>query len=132
MVENNEKPIKEGQTFEVRYPFVKEVIQVPHFNPDGIPSEHTESWRPGVLMEDTKPYGQPEAYAHAEGEMILEVVSTHKPGRFRERVFFIRQWRDPDGKTFGQTRLRMTTVGAFRNMTRGYRYRYDIEALANG
>ena len=52
------------------------------------------------------------------------MVSTHKPGAFPTRVFYTRKWIDPQGKTFGKDALRVTTLGYFRTLTKGYRYRH--------
>ena len=63
-------------------------------------------------------------FADATGEMILTVVSTHKLGA-AERVFYTRQWRDPDGKVFGaDSKLRITSSAGFTMLTRGY---HDFE-----
>lgn len=48
-----------------------------------------------------------------EGLEVRLVVSVHKPGRFPPRVFYTRQWQDPDGQQFGKPGLRMTTHQAF-------------------
>jgi hypothetical protein len=41
-------------------------------------------------------------------------------------VFYVRKWEDPDGRQFGKGALRMTTLGAFRQLLSGYRFPYTI------
>ena len=115
-------PIKVGSTYRVKFPFVAESHAV--FGDEApVPDE---TWRPGVRWEQCSPEDF-EAVAEAEGEMILTVVDTHKPGRYPERVFYTRKWIDPDGKEFGDERLRITTTGTFRRRATGYYHKYRIE-----
>lgn len=111
-----------GQVIEVpNYPFVRE--QFISFEPNG-ESFSDEGWRPGCRIENDGPYGEGSYYADETGAMILTVVSLHKPGRYPTRVFFTRQWRDPDGKVFGVQKLRVTTEQAFKRMAKGYRHEF--------
>jgi hypothetical protein len=117
-----------GAVFCVPYPFVVETYEEPIADEDGFGSVERKTWRPGVRFEPCGQYGEcTDCVADAMGVMELRVVSTHKPGRYPERVFYVRTWRDPDGKPFGKLKLRMTTVGAFRTLRSGYRHR--IESL---
>lgn len=116
--------ITAGSVFVVEYPFYREKVRL--FDGEG-PYE-TMSWRPGIYYEQTSPYGDGEAFAHAVGRQTLTVISTHKPGKYPERVFFTRSWTDPDGKSFGKTKLRITTAGAFRTLSNGFRVEYKIAA----
>jgi hypothetical protein len=59
--------------------------------------------------------------------MILTVVETFKPGRFPTRVFYTRQFIDPDGKTFGKSRLHIVTLEKFRRISAKYRLPYDVD-----
>lgn len=113
----------EGEVHRIAYPMVVEPVQL--LGDDG-PYE-TKSWRPGVRYELYSPYGGSTACADGVGQMVLQVVSTHKPGRYPERVFYIRQWVDPLGKTFGKKKLRITTSQAFMSMLKGFRYEYEVE-----
>ena len=61
------------------------------------------------------------------GSMVLTVVDVFKPGRYPARVFYTRQWIDPDGKVFGKSALRMTTVSAFLRRTRGYMHDFYLD-----
>ena len=74
------------------------------------------SWIPGVEFIGN------EAVCDGAGEMVCDVISIHKPGKYPERIFYVRRWKDPDGKEFGKNKLRITTMGAFKSMIRGYRY----------
>lgn len=83
-----------------------------------------QSWRPGVRWVQV--YDDSEAEAEGIGAMLLTVIDVHKPGRFPARVFFTRQWRDPDGKVFGKGGLRITTVPAFLRRTKGYMHEFEL------
>ena len=115
--------ICEGSEHRVPYPMVLEPVEL--IGDDG--PYQTKSWRPGVCYVQQCPYGDPAASADGVGWMVLHVVSVHKPGKYPERVFFIRTWIDPDGQAFGKTKLRMTTTQAFRAMAKGFRYEYEVE-----
>lgn len=106
------------------YPFVRDAC--PIFDEDGV-SEGV-SWRPGTRTNVIATYYEERVRLEADGvgEILLTEVSRHKPGRYPERVFFTRQWRDPDGRIFGKTKLRMTTAHAFDRLKRGYAYPYDM------
>ena len=120
-------PLIEGSEHAVAYPFILESVDI--FEDDGEGGARpvkSFSWRPGTNME---PNGSGEEYyqtAHGMGSQILTVVSTHKPGKYPERVFFTRQWRDPTGKIFGKAKLRVTTSAAFRALLRGFRYPFEV------
>jgi hypothetical protein len=115
-----------GEVFRVRYPFVRETVTL--CGDEGY--YETVSWRPGVSIEACGYYGDDtDIVAHGEGEMILTVVDTFKPGRFPRRVFYTRQFVSPDGHAFGKAGLRMTTVDAFRRRAAGYQLEYDVEDM---
>ncbi len=114
----------EGEAFHVKYPFIKGWFEPLESDGDGVGKNVLKGWRPGI---DATPDEGGTLFAHGEGHMVLTVVSTHKPGKYPERVFYVRQWTDPDGKTFGKRGLRMTTVYAFRNLLNGYRYSYELQ-----
>jgi hypothetical protein len=121
--------MKAGDVFDVKYPFVRCEVDV--F--DGVNSfVPTKSWRPGCEPycdeSDHGHYREPgtEWVAHAYGSMILEVIDLHKPGKYPERVFYIRQWKAPNGVVFGKGQLRITTKAAFKRLCAGYRHEVDI------
>lgn len=111
--------IEPGQTFAVRYPFCLEDFTVQDF--DG--AYTVQSWRPGVRRIENV---REEWVADGEGQQLLTVVSTHKPGTYQERVFYTRQWADPDGKIFGKTRLMHCTMRKFCGLIHAYRYAYAL------
>ena len=116
-----------GQVIEVRnYPFVREQFITHEL--DG-QSFSDEGWRPGCIAEADWPYGEASFYADEVGSMILTVVSLHKPGRYPVRVFFTRQWRDPDGKVFGSKKLRVATKQTFDRLTKGYRHDFETVGI---
>lgn len=117
-------PIKPGTVVEVRHPFIRATYS--GLDEDG-PFE-TKCWSPGVRDEWCAP-DDSVMVADGDGAQRLTVVSVHKPGRFPTRIFYTRQWVDPDGRVFGKGRLHIKTVGAFRQMVRGYRHDYRIATV---
>lgn len=121
-----QQPIMPGIVFEVDpFPFVRHTASVP--DADG-EFEDVECWKPGTRYETRLGgYGEPDTYTVADGvgALRLTVVSVHTPPGFPQRVFYLRTWRDPDGKTFGRRRLLMTTTQAFRRRTRGYLHDFE-------
>jgi hypothetical protein len=118
-----------GAVFRSPYPFVRTT----HTEFDGDGYSEVRTWKPGVEMEQV--YIPPddcdtECVAEGVGEIILTVVSVHKPGRYPTRVFFTRRWRDPGGKEFGKNACRVATVEKFRRLSRGYYHEYVIRPLA--
>lgn len=111
--------IQPGEVFVLSYPFIRGF----YFEDDKSP---TPTWQPGVWPEMSRDWEE-ELVADGVGEMHLRVVSTHKPGRYPERVFYIRQWRDPDGRVFGTTALKIASVHKFRRLTAGYAFPYRLQ-----
>jgi hypothetical protein len=110
---------------EIPYPFVLEDVALPPDDPEGNDYRTVKSWRPGVRFE---PCGPDDTYAVADGvgAMILREISRHRPGRYPTRVFFTRQWRSPDGKSFGKGRLHVMSAQHFSRLCNGYRYGYVV------
>jgi hypothetical protein len=115
-----------GQRFEFPYPFARDTY-IAHDGDEETGPTITEvpTWKVGVRHAD-KGEGDVESIADGLGTCVLTVVSLHKPGKYPERVFFTRTWVTPEGKAFGKTKCRMTTVGAFRSLTYGYRHPYVL------
>lgn len=114
-----------GDVFRVRYPFVRCEVDTPDDDPEGVGYVRIISWTPGVEFVDKPPTGEDnEAVCDGEGEMVLTVVDTHRPGKFPTRVFFTRAWVDPDGKTFGKSGLHIMTAQAFKRRAAGYMHEY--------
>lgn len=115
--------IEIGDTYNVPFPMVR--FTESHETFGGQVTVH-EGWRPGVEWDSTDEGGR-EAWADAKGSMVLTVIDRHKlPGKYAERVFYLRHWIDPEGREFGIKKLRITTVQNFRNLARGYRYEYEL------
>lgn len=109
--------IEIGKTFTVEnYPFVLD--EVTAMDVDGVAS--FTSWRPGSRYVVVGPEGEADAVYDGLGRQHLTVVSTHKPGRYPERIFYTRQWEDPDGKIFGKLSLRIAAKSKFMRLCRGY------------
>jgi len=105
------------ETFTVEYPFIRCIGS--EWGEDG--TVYFLSWRPGIDYRMIGYHGDDsEEYANAMGKMHLTVVSTHKPGRYPERVFYTRQWESPDGKRFGKAGLKIATTYKFKRLCRGY------------
>lgn len=111
-----------GKTIEVPFPFYRSGWG--HFGETKQPT-----WIPGALLESDDYDAVMNGIARADGMgvMRIEIVSRHKPGKYPERIFYVRQWVDPAGKVFGNTRLRITTLSGFSYRLRGYREAYRIE-----
>ena len=112
-----------GQTIEVpNYPFVRFVFR--GCDNDGPFSD--DGWRPGCEKDVEE--GGVDYAADGLGAMLLEVVQVVKlPGGFAPRVFYVRRWRDPDGKVFGKRRCRVTTTSAFAKLMKGYRHDFYLD-----
>lgn len=111
-----------GSVFEVAHPFSRDTF-VEH---DEGGFHEVKTWRPGVRDSFVHP-DDFEAVADAMGTQILTVVSIHKPGgKYRERVFYTRRWRDPNGKEFGKGGLRMMGIQAFRARLAGYSVEFRL------
>ena len=119
--------IEAGEIFSHPYPFFR--CKTVDYSKLDIPNQpKTESWRPGTYWKQDA-NGEADCLADGVGERIFEIVSIHKPGKYPTRVFYLQRWKDPDGKEFERKRnpLRITSVGNFRVMLKGYRYSYDVE-----
>lgn len=112
--------IAPGAVLCVRHPFVRDVYRAPDPDVGDAPC-----WRPGTRGEAVAPDDSREV-ADADGAQIITVVDVHKPGKYPARVFYVRRWRDPDGKEFGSGALRIKTLQAFRRLARGYRFEYEV------
>lgn len=121
-------PPEAGDVFEVPYPFVRDEYTQAEYDPDGAHlAKPSPTWKPGIRHE-LRGYegGYDIALADGQGAQLLTVVSRHKPGKYPERVFYTRKWRDPDGKEFGKPELRITSMVAWRAKISGYRHPYEL------
>lgn len=107
-----------GTEFKVPYPF----ILTTGYECDEEGPSYFPSWKPGTEEIPAGPEGSEMVY-HGVGSMVLTVVATFKPKGWPTRVFYTRKWIDPQGRTFGKNGLRITTLGYFNQMKRGFRYR---------
>lgn len=118
-----------GKTYEREWPFLREKVELVYWDIVD-PSEDYETWKPGFEMEQQAPYGDSWPVAHGMGAELFTVVSTHKPGpKYPTRVFYIRQWRDPDGKVFGQRSLRQCVAWAFRKKLETPQHLWELEIV---
>lgn len=124
--------MSEPEVYEVRYPFVRSTYHELDGDESGFGYVEVPTWKPGIRTEG----GTDNLYrewtrheADGVGLMRLTVVSRHTPSsRYRERVFFTREWVDPDGRTFGKKQLRVLGAAAFRRIATSFRVEYEIAA----
>ena len=105
-----------GRTYEIPHPFIRATYHAQ--DEDGPYTLPT--WRPGTRKE------RYESLADGVGHQLLTLVSLHKPGKYPERAFYTRRWRDPDGKCFGKPCLRMCTATKCRRLIAGYAYQFTL------
>lgn len=120
------EPIEIGRVYVGHCPFYRETVDLWTGDSGEGDWGPVEVWRPGVEWERDD-NGDADACAGGVGAILLTVVSVHKPGKYPTRVFYTRQWRDPDGKVFGKTNLRVTTQDAFRRMAKGWRHDFYLD-----
>lgn len=115
--------IEPGKTYTVAgYPFSRSEFQ--EYDGEGVSTRHC--WRPGCET-DIDDRGRSDLVAEGVGAALLTVVDVHRPGKFPARVFFTRQWRDPEGNVFGKGALHITTKANFTRLLRGYRHTFYID-----
>lgn len=120
-----------SEVITVPFPFVRTTYTP--WNPDDLPTAGpplvVDSWRPGTETLDA--YGWDAlTVADGIGQIELTVVGRYTPPGYRERVFFTRQWIDPDGRRFGKRKLRVAGAVAFASMAQGYRYPFELRLEA--
>lgn len=111
--------LEPGMVIEVRHPFIRSTYTVMEEDCD----YEIPCWCPGTKRRDGGAFTD---QADGEGQQILTVVSLHTPGTYPERVFYTRQWRDPDGKVFGKRALQSCSRRKFATMCHAYRYPYCV------
>lgn len=112
--------LEPGRVFDNPYPFSRELKTL--LDEDGY--HETITWVPGVRFIVVYPGDDTEDICDGLGRQVLTIVSTHKPGRFPERVFYQRYWVTPEGRKFGKPRCHIATAQKFRRLTRGYGHRF--------
>ncbi len=83
-----------------------------------------KSWRPGIRWIPVSP-DDSEPDSDGEGVEVRTIASYVEIAGEVPRILYRRHWVDPDGKVFGNPKMRMTTPSAFSawiNDTAGYRY----------
>lgn len=114
-----------GEQYRVKYPFTLETFHIFDFV-EGQPVPD-ERYRPGCSTEQHEDGGEGERFASGEGEMIMEVIDIHKPGKYPARVFYTRRYIDPEGNEFGSGRLQVATKSTFRRRAHGYYHDYIVD-----
>jgi hypothetical protein len=106
-----------GAHIENPYPFVRQT------QPGGDCQDAKDLyWRPGVKPDERRQ----EYVADGTGAQILTIVGKYKPDGYQERVFYRRQWRDPDGKVFGKRGVLVSAATHFAVIAKGYRYQVAV------
>jgi hypothetical protein len=117
------QPLVAGEQFVVApYPFIRSSVTL--CGEEG--PYAVQGWRPGTLRpESFSGLGDP--VAHGEGKQRLTVVTVCPlPGRYQDRVFYLREWEDPDGKVFGKKQVRICGIQKFAKILSGYGYPYAL------
>ena len=122
---------EQGQVFKVECPFLRtahdDFCSDPEINRW---PEKVLGWRPGNIWHE-EGYGESYAEAHGMGYCVYTVIDTHKlPPPYRERVFYLRSWIDPDGRCFGKKDVKITTPQALHYKINKWKSRtYDVEIV---
>ena len=117
-----------AEVYVAKFPFLRSTFTRFTYDGEAPGEEQVPCWKPGVDWQQWSEEGA-EPFADGVGEVILTVISRHKPGaKYPERVFYTRQWRDPDGVVFGKRKLMMTTVKAFERKKLGFwlKSKFDV------
>lgn len=120
---------KAGDRYERPYPFSRDTYSAFDDGEDGGGMTDVSTWKVGPKNE-ADGAGDCLSMADAFGTMVLTVVSVHKPGKYPTRVFFTRTWITPEGKPFGKTKCRMTTMPTFTTLTQGYRHAFVLRGCS--
>lgn len=122
-------PLVAGEVYEIRFPFKRGKYE-PYPDYEDPASGGTfcaatdramvETWVPG--WDEGETYYGPRHWCEGWGAEIRTVIGVFQPGRYPERCFYVRRWRDPDGRVFGKKKLRILASRDFRNWARGTRY----------
>lgn len=116
-----------GSEHRAPYPFVRTAWEAPPEDPyeEGGAPNMQPTWKPGVEHDNIDQY-HTVTFADRMGEVVFTVIGAFKPGSYPTRIFYVRQWVDPDGKQFGSTKLRVTTQQHFRQLIKGYRHDFEM------
>lgn len=110
-----------GDIFEFRYPFIHD--EYSEQDEGGVAT--VKCWRPGCRFENDH-NGETLTLADGIGQQILTCIGRYKPGKYPERIFYTRKWRDPSGKVFGKGACRVASLIAFRSIVSGYRHPFEM------
>ena len=103
-----------GDVYEIDYPF-QALFDCPWGS----------RWQPGCRSEHVYP-DDSELVSDAMGKMVVSIVDVHKPGKYPTRIYFTRQWKDPDGKVFGKTGLHIKTCQWLTKRLDGFHYKFRM------
>ncbi|MGE8446611.1 MAG: hypothetical protein ACN6O1_10370 [Comamonas sp.] len=85
-------------------------------------------WLPGCKLRELEGDWDEGGYVADDwGHMLInEVQRVSIPG-YEDRVFYTRQWRDPEGNEFGKRDLRCKGARAFKQMIKGWRHPFYMD-----
>ena len=117
-----------GEVYEFAYPFSRDT----HTEQDEEGFYQVPTWKPGPRKVEIRGHGDIdlENVADAMGRQQITIVGTFRPGKFPLRVFYTRKWIDPDGKVFGKSACRITTIHGFRSLVNGFRHEFKMAQTA--
>jgi hypothetical protein len=105
--------VTEGTTYRISYPFHRVTYTV-----DDIDGPYTiPSWSPGTVQNQD----------YSSGVRILTCLAiVQLPSPYRPKVLYVQTWQDPDGKVFGNRKVRVCSIPKFTGFLHGYRFPYII------
>ncbi len=105
-------------------------IEFPFHWVDTSSGEEDGWWKAGIRWQDgATPFDEQTAYADGPGRMLITVKDRLKPKGYEGRVFYTRQFIDPEGQKCGDTRLRVATEKMFAKIAKGY---YGVKFVKTG
>lgn len=111
MGSNKKITIENGDKFTVAFPFVEHTLRAGVW-----------VWRPGCHDDTTNG----SLTCDGEGEMTLTVRGIAKPEGFHTRVFYTREFKNPDGHSWQSNGLRVASIGHFLKISKSYIKKYQI------
>lgn len=117
--------LQPGAVFEREHPFTLVIEN------QGDPTFEHERWRPGAweTWADDGSDDPVTAKAHGLGRVKFTVVSTHRPPGYPERVFFKREFTNPDGEKYAPGRLMNSVRRKFLRDVAAFPFRFEVEEL---
>lgn len=117
-----------NKDYKIEYPFFRSYREL--YSSENDSYNICETWEAGVKTVVTgtnyQDYIYTDLMANDVGEMIITELGRFKPEGYPERVFFKREFINPDGVKFGNTKCRIATTGRFNKLIKGYAHKYSL------